>query len=244
MLMHVSLTACTLILTPRATGVSLLAYNLTFAAGIWAVLALAMAFGTKWRSVRATLSERNCQLAGDEFISEPIAMLTHAVTIGRAPQAIWPWLIQMGAGRRAGWYSYDSLDNGRRPSASRVVPELQHVRIGTLFPALPGATDGFTVLGFVPARSLTLGWPGPDGTPLVTWAFVLEDRPGKTTRLIARARGGRGYRFRRLPSWLSIPVVRLVHFVMQRKQLLTIARRVERPSTKGDGSQSAAAPQP
>ena len=31
----------------------------------------------------------------------------------------------MGAGSRAGWYSYDLLDNGRRPSATRLVPELQ-----------------------------------------------------------------------------------------------------------------------
>jgi hypothetical protein len=64
-------------------------------------------------------------------------------------------------------------------------------------------------------------------TPLVTWAFVLEAGAGHQTRLIVRARGGRGYRFHGLPSWLSLPIVRLVHFVMQRKQLLGIARRTE-----------------
>jgi hypothetical protein len=38
--MHVSITACTLILTPRTTGVSLLLYGVVFAAGIWVVIAV------------------------------------------------------------------------------------------------------------------------------------------------------------------------------------------------------------
>jgi hypothetical protein len=38
--------------------------------------------------------------------------------------AVWPWLAQMGAGSRAGWYSYDVLDNRRRSSATRIIPAL------------------------------------------------------------------------------------------------------------------------
>ena len=41
-LMHFSLTACTLILTPETTGVPLLAYGLAFAAAVWVVIAVAM----------------------------------------------------------------------------------------------------------------------------------------------------------------------------------------------------------
>ena len=70
----------------------------------------------------------------------------------------------MGAGSRGGWYSYDWLDNGRQPSATRIVPELQHPAVGTIFPALPGMTDGFSVLAIEPERALTLGWMAPDGT--------------------------------------------------------------------------------
>jgi hypothetical protein len=180
-----------------------------------------------WRSVGADDFERMRPLPGDELIPEPLETLTHGITIGRAPQAVWPWLIQMGAGSRAGWYSYDILDNGRHPSAMRLVPELQNITIGTVFPALPGVTDGFMVLAFDPGRSLVLGWPDRNGTPLVTWAFVLADRGRHATRLIVRARGGQAYRFHGLPSWLSKPIIRLVHFVMQRKQLQGIARRVE-----------------
>ncbi|MGE5245288.1 MAG: alpha/beta fold hydrolase [Betaproteobacteria bacterium] len=179
------------------------------------------------RSVRATRAERTRPLPGDDRIPRTIDTLTHAITIQRAPHDVWPWLAQMGAGNRAGWYSYDWLDNGRRPSATRIVPDLQHPAVGTIFPALPGATDGFVVLAIEPERALMLGWPAPDGTTEVTWTFVLgESMPG-VTRLLVRARGGPGYRFHGLPQLPTRLAVRVVHFIMQRKQLLGIARRAE-----------------
>ncbi len=179
-----------------------------------------------WRSVRAEGTEHARALPGDDSIPGARASLTHAITIARRPDAVWPWLVQMGANPRAGWYSYDFLDNGRHASATRLIPELQRTSAGTILPALPGMTDGFTVLALEPARSLVLGWIGPDGAPAATWSFFLEDR-GNSTRLISRARGGPGYSFHGLPPALSGALIRFVHFVMQRKQLLGIARRVE-----------------
>ena len=180
-----------------------------------------------WRSVRATTDERARALPGDERIPQAIDTLTHGVTIRRAPRDVWPWLVQMGAGSRGGWYSYDWLDNGRQPSAARIVPELQHPPIGTIFPALPGVTEGFTLLAIEHERVLTLGWLAPDGTPEVTWAFVLDEAAPGVTRLLVRARGGPGYRFHGLPLPLTRLAVRVVHFIMQRKQLLGIKRRAE-----------------
>ena len=185
-----------------------------------------------WRSVRADSGERNRRLAGDEFIAGALDSLTHAVTIRGDPREVWPWLAQMGAGVRAGWYSYDFLDNGRRASAERIIPELQQISIGTVFPALPDVADGFTVLAFQPVRSLVLGWRQPDGEVMVTWAFVLERTGSNTTRLIVRARAAAGYQFHGLPPWLSKHVMRAVHYVMQRKQLLGIAHRVESPDNE------------
>jgi hypothetical protein len=161
------------------------------------------------RSVRATRDERVRPFPGDELIPYAIDTLTHGVTIRRAPRDVWPWLAQMGAGTRAGWYSYDRLDNGGEPSATRIVPELQHPVVGTIFPALPGVTQGFTVLAIEPERMLVLGWPAPDGISEVTWTF------------------GPGYRFHRLPLPLTRLAVRIVHLLMQRKQLLGIAKRAE-----------------
>jgi hypothetical protein len=179
------------------------------------------------RSVAASSDERRRTLAGDDMIDIAAGSLTHAITIHARPAAVWPWLVQMGAGTRGGWYSYDALDNGRRPSATTVIAELQHIFIGIVFPALPGETSGFTVLSFAPERSLVLGWLGRDLRPIVTWAFVLEPHDEYATRLIVRVRAARGYRFRGLPPWLSVAVARVVHFVMVRKQLLGIAGRVE-----------------
>ncbi len=177
------------------------------------------------RSARATDEERGRQLAGDELIREPIATLTHAITIDRSPRDVWPWLVQMGAGR-AGWYSYDWLDNGRQRSATHVAEALQQIHVGSLMPALPGETNGFTVLGIETERSLVLGWVLPSGAPMMTWAFVLDPR-SQGTRLLVRVRGGPEYRFHGLPRWAAPLVVRPVHFIMQRKQLVEIARRVD-----------------
>ena len=179
------------------------------------------------RSVRATRIEAGQPLPGDDLIPKAVGSLTHAVTVTRPPREVWPWLAQMGAGSRAGWYSYDFLDNGRQPSARRIVAELQSLTVGMVFPAVPGATDGFTLLAFEPERFLVLGWLSPGGSPVMTWAFVLEDTGG-WTRLVVRARGGPDYAFRGLPPWIGRPLVRLVHFVMQRRQLIGIAARAER----------------
>ena len=124
-------------------------------------------------------------------------------------------------------YSYDFLDNCGRPSAERIIPELQQLSVGMIFSALPGMTDGFTLLAFERDRSLILGWRSPNGALLMTWAFVLQEYEDRATRLIVRARAGPGYQFHGLPWWLGKRAVALVHFIMPRKQLLGIARRVE-----------------
>ena len=105
---------------------------------------------TMWpRSVRVTHLEQAPRASRRRFlILEPIGTLTHAITIRRPAREVWPWLAQMGAGTRAGWYSHDIIDNGRRRSAARIVEEVQHIAVGTLFPAVPGAIDGFHVLQF------------------------------------------------------------------------------------------------
>jgi hypothetical protein len=178
------------------------------------------------RSARATRVEQTEPLPADELIKEPLGSLTHAITIRGSRADVWPWLAQMGAGR-AGWYSYDHLDNGGQRSSRQLLAPLQSPAKGTVFPALPGATDGFILVDYKAAEWLILGWPDSDGRQIVTWAFVLRSAGPNCTRLVVRARGSANYRFRDLPSSIGLPLVRLVHFVMQRKQLLGIASRVE-----------------
>ena len=178
------------------------------------------------RSIRATGEERQRTLPGDDLIPKPTASLTQAITLHCTADRIWPWLAQMGAGR-AGWYSYDAIDNGGKPSAERIVPELQAVEVGYLFPWLPHAVEGFVVLACEEERFLVLGAPAPDGHAIVTWSFVLEPRTDGTTRLIVRSRANAEYGFGRLPAWVVKRLLPPGHFVMQRQQLLGIARRAE-----------------
>ena len=176
--------------------------------------------------VHATAAERAQNLAGDELIPRPIGVVNHAITIHHSPHDVWPWLAQMGAGR-AGWYSYDFIDNGGHRSAKRILPEFQHLDVGSVFPAVPGATDVFVVAQCEPERSLVLSWRLPDGHYQTTWAFVLEQPQPDQTRLIVRGRVASGYRPYNLPQWLALLIGRPAHFVMQRKQLLTIRCRTE-----------------
>jgi hypothetical protein len=179
--------------------------------------------------IRATAAESALRLAGDDLIPHPIGVVTNAITIHRPPDAVWPWLAQMGAGR-AGWYAYDFIDNGGQRSAQRILPAYQKIGVGSIFPALPGAKDVFVVAQCAPEKSLVLAWRLPNGKFQTTWAFILErPQPGQT-RLIVRGRVASSYHPYGLPQWLAVPVGHLAHLIMERKQLLDIARRAENSS--------------
>jgi hypothetical protein len=179
------------------------------------------------RPITAKYDERTCNMPGDQFIDKPIRTITHAITIHRSAKDIWPWLIQMGAGR-AGWYSYDFIDNGRHKSAERLLPEFRAVSVGSLMPAVPGAADCFFVLQLEPEHSLVLGWvPEANRAPVTTWAFVLNEEVLGVTRLIERGRVGPRYRPYGLPLWLTKMLAPLAHLVMVRKHMRGIARRAE-----------------
>lgn len=177
-------------------------------------------------AIRADSSERSRYLPGDELIPMSIGSVTHAINIRRSPQAVWPWLAQMGSDR-GGWYGYDSIDNGGRESAERILPEYQNIALGTVFPALPGETNGFVVARLDQERDLVLAWRSPSGAYFTTWAFVLEEPQPGVTRLIVRGRVGPDYHPFGLPTWIAKLLAPPAHFIMERKQLLAIKRRVE-----------------
>jgi hypothetical protein len=171
------------------------------------------------RAVRPLAGEAQRPLPGDELAPHAKLGWTHAITIDARPAEIWPWLVQMGC-RRAGWYSYDGLDNGGIPSADRIVPELQQVQVGDIFLMRPKDDDTFVVRMGEPERALVLG----DAAGSMSWAFVLEPVDENSTRLITGARGS----YDRLALGLFLKVFwHPAHFAMQRKQLLNLKQRVE-----------------
>lgn len=196
--------------------------------GMLVVLVAALAtlgWYSDW-SVRADHGEQMRGLSGDELIPNPVGSVTHAVTIRRSAHAVWPWLAQMGSGR-AGWYAYDFIDNGGRPSAERILPEFQNVGVSTVFPALPGAKDVFVAVRCEPGHTLVLAWRSPNDTYLTSWAFVLEQLEPNRTRLIVRGRAAPGYSPYGLPLWFAKRAAPWAHAIMERKQLRGIQRRAE-----------------
>jgi len=176
--------------------------------------------------VRATPAETARTLPGDDLIPQPIGSVNHAITIRRPAREVWPWLVQMGAGR-AGWYAYDFIDNGGHASAERILPEYQKIEVSAVFPAVPEARDAFVVAQYEPERSLVLAWRLPSGKYQTTWAFALERVQPDSTRLIVRGRVAPDYHPFGLPQWIALPLAGPAHFIMERKQLLGIARRAE-----------------
>ena len=90
-------------------------------AGVAGIAALAYAAWVRPRLMRwgATDEEVSGPYPGAELVPEGERSPTMAVTIDASPGQVWPWLVQLG-GDRGGWYSWDRLDNGGRPSASEV----------------------------------------------------------------------------------------------------------------------------
>jgi hypothetical protein len=198
-------------------------------------------------------AEVELPLPGDDLVADPSAMETRGLTIDAPPSAIWPWLVQMGY-ERAGWYSYDTLDN-KGASVDHIVPELQHIAVGDIMPTHPGG--GFVVKHVEPERALVLysdteivreqarlaAEQGTDELPTpglkasgmmlsasypefaASWAFFLRPTDEGMTRLIERFRA-------QAPG--SGPIKAVMGEVMgtgivlmTRKQLLGIKARVE-----------------
>ena len=113
--------------------------------------------GRVFRFWGSTEAERYRAMRGDMEIPHPTYEATLAVTIDAPPSAIWPWLVQMGY-RRGGLYSYDWLDRLfgylDRPSATRFLPEFQHLAVGDHIPLGQGPSWPVAVLE--PNRALVL----------------------------------------------------------------------------------------
>jgi hypothetical protein len=83
----------------------------------------------------ATDEEVRRTMPGDGLLPDA-ASTTRAIGIAAPAERVWPWLVQLGYGR-AGWYSYDWIDNDGQPSADRIIPELQQLQVGDQILMLP-----------------------------------------------------------------------------------------------------------
>ncbi len=124
-------------------------------------------------------------MPGDDLVPRPLMNATRAVTIDAGTDDVWPWLAQMGGYTRAGWYSFDHIDNAGRPSATRIIPELQRIKVGDTMATGPDGS-GFIVESVHPGRHLVLVIRSRGVT--ISSTFLLERAGAGRTRLINRLR--------------------------------------------------------
>lgn len=215
---------------------------LSFAGAAYTALAMgARPWMDRWGS---TADERARRLPGDDLVPEA-EQQTHAITIGAPPEAVWPWLVQMGQGR-AGFYSHDRLERlvgAAIRNADAINPEWQHLATGDLvrtYRPLPR----FEPLGWFVAvverpRTLVVHEPERDGIINSSWALVLEPT-GRGTRLLSRWRfRRRGFGHAAFKRLLFDPA----HFVMGTGVLNGLKKRAEQagPSLEAGHNQLEAA---
>ena len=121
-------------------------------------------------------------MPGDEIQPQPIFNATRAVTIHARPEQIWPWLVQIGY-LRAGWYGYDWIDNDGIPSADRIIPALQQLKVGDDIRI--GLGTPFKVVAVEPNHYLV--WASPNGG--YSMALALYPLDASHTRLVWRIHG-------------------------------------------------------
>ena len=186
----------------------------------------------------ATTQEAAGPLPGDETVPAPRMQSTRAVTIAAPVSDVWPWLVQLGAGR-GGMYSYDWLENAAGldiHSADRIRPELQHLKVGDTVPLSPDGglsvrlLQSEAVLGLAGTIDLRTGTMVPAGVPPsgprvdVGWTFVLRPVGSRASRLVSRTR----YDYSPLAAGLVLrPLLEPVQFLMERRMLLGIRDRAE-----------------
>jgi len=171
----------------------------------------------------ATDDEVSGTVVGDDQLDDPDYVSTRALTISAPPERVWPWLAQVGRGR-AGFYSDDLLDNGVLPSAQEIEPGWQRVEIGQWVPMAERITPR-TAFRVAQVRApYELLWRKPDST----WAWSLAPTEQGGTRLVTRIRAVHDRRSRL--SWLtSLLLLEIGDYAMQRRMLLHLRERAERP---------------
>ncbi len=123
--------------------------------------------------VRARRDERAAARAGDEIVAAADVVMDRGFTVHAPPEAVWPWLVQLGKSR-AGWYFPASVERviprGRR-AAHRIEPAWQGLRVGDVIPDSGGPGATFEVASLAAPRELV--YRPHRGRTQVSWSIML-----------------------------------------------------------------------
>ncbi len=177
----------------------------------------------------ATRDEVRGEMPGDDVVRRAQFNATRAVTIDAPPEQVWPWIVQLGYGR-AGFYTYDLIDNASQPSAETILEAYQHPAVGDLMPMFKEKKDlaiAYTVTAFESNQWMV--WvhrPHPTEIPDSTWTWRLTPVPGGKTRLVTRMK--QAYRWATPGlAMFNLVLMEMGDFAMERRMLMGIKRRAE-----------------
>jgi hypothetical protein len=181
-------------------------------------------FGRRSENWGATTEEAVVEMTGDEWLKGGPAVhirMTRAVWVEARAEELWPWVAQMGRG--AGWYSYDWIDNGGRPSARHIVSWIPDPRIGDATP-----------IGYLrrvePGRELVwwlkgVRFLGSEFRGVTLYRVIGE---GDSCRLVVRIQADVSGLLARPARWLF----RVLDGFMARRQIVGIKERAEQPQRR------------
>ena len=169
----------------------------------------------------ATDAEVDGLMPGDEIVPHASFKATRAITIAAPIERVWPWIVQMGY-RRAGFYTYDLLDNAGYASADRILMQFQQPKLGDWMPMTSNIseTTAFKVKAFLTNRWLL--WEKPDST----WAWTLTPLAGGQTRLITRLKQRYPWETPAM-ALFTLLLLEFGDFPMMRRMLQGIKQRAE-----------------
>lgn len=171
----------------------------------------------------ATDEELAAVLPGDELVPDPAGFYNHAISIAAAPEKVYPWLAQIGAGR-GGWYSYTSIEgmmNCPIVNADRIHEELQNIAVGDVIKICPEefGPPPYIVAQVNPNQALVLGHKDEAGNWAEVWQFILLPQADGSTRFLVRTR-----------TTVTGGIWAVLHpgiFIMERGMMLGIKQRAE-----------------
>jgi hypothetical protein len=127
------------------------------------------------------------RMPGDDVVPRAQFNATRSISIDAAPKDVWPWIVQLGY-RRAGFYTYDQVDNASEPSADRIIEEYQDLKIGDeirMWHGSYGLSIAYVVDSFeAPSWILWVHRPHEGERPDSTWSWRLVTLPSGGTRLL------------------------------------------------------------
>ncbi|MFL5737348.1 MAG: hypothetical protein ACJ76P_08415 [Actinomycetota bacterium] len=189
------------------------AIAMTLAAALVTVYVLVV--GPWQRRWGATAAEVTRRLPGDEILPVEAPTTTRAITIEATPDAVFPWLLQIGYGR-GGWYSYDWIDNDGKPSVEGIDPALR-LEPGDRIEMLPGF--GPVVREIEPPHHIVSAGDHD------SWCLLVEPIGDGRSRLLSRWRQDWP---KTVATRLWICIVDPGAFVMEQKMLRDIRKLAER----------------